>query len=558
MARWARGLLQRERGTSTERAAGMLSPSGPSSDVNPDQGRWSRKLQPLVPDIVLAISAAALVFVVHNVHAMLTRPFFLDEAWVAISTRATLSEVGWVTASTPIGWTLLLRVVWGDGLERYRIVTLCFAAASVAAAYVLGRTLGWLSRWEGRLCGVLAATVALLSPAALLRQDLKQYTADAFVVVLIVVLVSRVEQTYARQRLVCLGVVAVAGMLFSHATAFAGPAAFLGLAATVTWRRQWARARDVLVAGASTAVGMATVYLIFDRKANSGVMRTYWRDFYLPTDQGLGYVFSYFRGRWSDLTPGEYLPLRDLFGMGPWWVAGPLVVAGLVTMVRLGRTATAATFVILLGGMITASAVRLYPLLDVRTSHFLIVSFGIVAAVGLAGLITVASRFVGRRVGLVLAALVFVMLVTQAAPYVRDTPPIQEDVRAQVAFVVDNRKPGDVVLVSTGAQFGVGYYLQTPEPEFVHSVHIATKFVVRYPSSDNIVIASDRSSLGIRDALAEAQSRVEGRGRIWIIRSHVNAAEKAEWNEATLGLKVKTFDVGPEPLLRISQSTSRR
>ena len=60
-------------------------------------------------DAIAIAALLALFFVVHDVKSMLTAPYFLDEAWVALSVRFPISELPVVTASTPLGWSFLLR-----------------------------------------------------------------------------------------------------------------------------------------------------------------------------------------------------------------------------------------------------------------------------------------------------------------------------------------------------------------------------------------------------------------------------------------------------------------
>src|SRR5829696_6963946 len=110
---------------------------------------------------------------------LLSHAFWLDEAWVAASVRAPLRQLPMVSSSTPIGWALLLRLVPDVGPpERLRLLPLAFAVAAVVAAYLLDRRLG-------RAQAVAAGLAAALAPSALRWPSLKQYTADAFVTLLL-------------------------------------------------------------------------------------------------------------------------------------------------------------------------------------------------------------------------------------------------------------------------------------------------------------------------------------------------------------------------------------
>ncbi|MCW2930204.1 MAG: hypothetical protein JWM19_1166 [Actinomycetia bacterium] len=81
-----------------------------------------------VADYCLATLAGLSVVFVTNVPYQLRQPYWLDEAWVADSVRAPLSQVPRLASSTPLGWTLLLRLVPFGGPERQRLVPLAFYA----------------------------------------------------------------------------------------------------------------------------------------------------------------------------------------------------------------------------------------------------------------------------------------------------------------------------------------------------------------------------------------------------------------------------------------------
>ena len=105
-------------------------------------------------EVVIVAVLAGSVFAVHDLTYALRRPFWLDESWVALSTRAPISRLTLLTSSTPIGFSALLRAVPGTGDQRYRVIPLLFAVGTVVVAYLLGRQLrpasvltGCLSRW---------------------------------------------------------------------------------------------------------------------------------------------------------------------------------------------------------------------------------------------------------------------------------------------------------------------------------------------------------------------------------------------------------------------------
>jgi hypothetical protein len=123
-------------------------------------------------------------------------------------------------------------------------------------AYWFGRELGWPRRETSVAAGLLAGTAVLLVPAMLVRDDLKQYTADACMALLVLALTSRVERKWSRPGLLALSAAAWGGMLFSDASAFVGVAAFGAVCVVQLAQRAWRRLAEVAAVGAGTAVLM--------------------------------------------------------------------------------------------------------------------------------------------------------------------------------------------------------------------------------------------------------------------------------------------------------------
>ena len=74
----------------------------------------------------------------------------------------------------------MLKLVPGTGLQHGRLVPLGFTVLTVVMAYVLARSLPWARRSHARFAATVAALVVMMVPLSLQRNDLKQYTCDAF------------------------------------------------------------------------------------------------------------------------------------------------------------------------------------------------------------------------------------------------------------------------------------------------------------------------------------------------------------------------------------------
>jgi hypothetical protein len=260
-----------------------------------DQVRRSRRLFRV--EVAVAALITACVFLVHDVAYLLRTPYWVDEAWVAASTRVSIGHLLKVTSASPIGWTFLLRLAPSGGLQDQRLVPLLFAAATVLAAYAFGRSLQLIPI----VTGVFAAGAALLVPAMLVRDDLKEYTADAFVAVLALALVSQLEANWSRQRQVTLGCVFVACALVSHVTLLVAGAALPCVCASRLARRRKGEFLEAAVVTGVTGALLFIVFLALDAGTRTQALRKYWTDYYLP--HGLHAALHYINVRLNSVLP---------------------------------------------------------------------------------------------------------------------------------------------------------------------------------------------------------------------------------------------------------------
>jgi hypothetical protein len=501
-------------------------------------------------DVLLAGVLTALTFVVHSVHYVLSAPFWVDESWVAVSTKLPLSDAPHVTSVTPLGWTVLLRGVFFGGPQGLRLVPLGFAALSVVAAYLIGRTLAWRSLWQGRLAGALAAVAVLLAPSSLDRNDLKSYTTDAFVALLLLLLLSRLESEWTRRRLIVLTAVSIAGFLISTAGLFVAVAVFTTLVGVQLVRRDWRRLREATVAGSITAACLAIIFLAFYQPHVNGNLTTYWRRYYVPVGKGFGPTFSFLRVSAHSMA--------TFLGMGPAIVAGVLVIAGVVTVVRSGRVAFGCAVPVLLVEMIVLGAARKFPLFDERTSYFFTAVFAVFAAIGVAGL----CQWVSRRtiVGALTAAAVLVALfaVNVRHDIRQHSIPAEGDTHSAVSYLNSHYRPNDVIVVSAGASFAFPYYWSHGTPGWRPSTTIAAGFQTYYPSDPNIIVAtySDYRSIQVALDAAIARAAVLPGSRIWIVRQHVGPTEITQWTKGIVARGLAPQRIVPCSLLLLTKQTT--
>jgi hypothetical protein len=279
---------------------------------------------------------------------------------------------------------------------------------------------------------------------------------------------------------------------------------------------------------------MFAVYQVFDARAITPALKAYWRDYYLPVDQGFGASIDMIQSRFAELSP--YL------GLGPAWLVAALGSAGLVTIVCLGRVTVAVTLLLLIPAMISLSALKKYPLLDLRTSTFLLVLIEVTATIGVCGI----CALVVRRAALAGAVAIVPVIasLTQTHTFLRSHTIPPEDVRSQVRYVAGHRAPRDVILVDYASNWGFAYYWRQTVPEW-HSTS-TLGYVVSYPATQRIVVAADRTSAAIDSVVSQALTmrRAVPGTRIWLVRSHFRTAESKTWDQllTAAGLSASRID----------------
>lgn len=501
---------------------------------------------------LLVLVLALLVLVVHDVGYIFSQPYWTDESWVAATTVFPLSQLPATTSSTPIGWSLLVRVFTISGTESARVVPLAFAGIAVAVAYWFGRKLGWRRRDVAIGAGVLAAIAMLLVPAMLVRDDLKQYTSDACFAMLALACVSRLDRNWSRSALIVLSVVTWGGMLFSDVVAFVGAAAFAAVCVVQLARRAWSRLAEAVLAGVITAGLMGAIYKVFDSRAKISnlVESPHFQYYYVPLNEGLRPALSFIHESFTYVT-GQ-------FGLGPDWLVVLLYAAGVVTLFRVGRPVTAVAVAALWPEMVVISALKLYPFMDSRTSTGLYAVSAVVAAIGVAGICALLRSYFKGSLAVGLAALAVAGFTASAYPDIRSHLIPDEDVRDQVSYVEAHAASTDVILVNLNSSFNFAYYWKLDRPAREATTVLDQLYEPYYPSQPRIVTATNRDRTQVDDALAKALAQSGKRGcvPIWFVASHVDTSEAAYWSAALQQDHLTAIPVGDNGLSVIRPSTS--
>ncbi|GAB7046916.1 glycosyltransferase family 39 protein [Catenuloplanes indicus] len=220
---------------------------------------------------ILALLVVVLGSAARIVRWLADQPLWLDEQMIAINIRdrgfAGLATDLAHDQSAPIGWLWLQRVVYlalGDGGLALRLVPLLFGVGTLVLAYWAGRRLLGPA-------GTLALVTLLAVNGSLIRYatELKQYSADAFTVLsLLVLAVAAVRRpASARRAWLFWGTAAVTG-LFSTAAIMATPGIALVVLVVAVRGTGWlATARRHAVGVVLWTVSLGAHYLLALRYA---------------------------------------------------------------------------------------------------------------------------------------------------------------------------------------------------------------------------------------------------------------------------------------------------
>jgi hypothetical protein len=501
---------------------------------------------------LVVVGAIATIFV-HPVHAMLSRPYWFDEAWVAALTRAPLSRLPHLGAGVPVGFVALLKLVPGTGLQRARLVPLAFAVLSVVTAYALTRSLPGMTRASARFGAIVAALLVMLAPLSLHRNDLKQYTCDAFCALGLLAIGAWAERAPRRSRLLWLAGAAIVAIPFSSTSAFVSVAMFAGLLAAALIARSARRAVDVVIAGAIAAVGVGAYMGLVVAPTLNPKLKAYWASQYLSGSPLQAVTATW--NRLARLTTELAMPL-PLFIL--------LFLTGIVVLVKLRAHALAFAVPFLWIEMAAAGRLRRYPYLDLRTSHFLFVVSLVVVAIGAVGILRLiwGARNVfrgdyGAWIAVIVGGAMAGLFTMGFAREVDKLAIPKENVRAETLAVAERRKPRDLVLVSFAARFGFSYYW--PHGSIVFKEDASGQGFRPEVSDVPVTYARGRTYEQVQPALSAAVERWRAAGgdsRLFIVRTHLDAEEIYAWRRAfrELDLHPHADPVGSDLLLILEPS----
>jgi hypothetical protein len=400
------------------------------------------------------------------------RPLWLDEEMIAINLRdRSLTALGgrlWLDQSAPLGWLGLQRLMLlalGSSELVLRAVPALFGAATVVAAFFVGRR--WLT---GAGCAVFVILCSFGEWISFYAVELKSYSADTFwglsLPALAVAAAGDSSIESRRKNLAIWAIAAAIGHWFSLGALLVLPACLAVLA--VSMRRDRESIRWLAAACLVVMASFAIHYLLAIRYTqDSESLQRFWQFAMPPRDAGVGGTL---RWLYSQLEPFAQKPGGT--GNGPsFWIAAALGVA-LASARLLGL---AAGLVVLSG--LALAAFRIMPLYERLSLWFLPALYLSIALFADRAILFIRQmsvkqsslRLVGSGLILALLAGVCVDIVDRGVHSLRYGRPRDSnrdtDDRAAVAWLMQQRQPGDILITTAHAQPAIWWYGGIPLSE---------------------------------------------------------------------------------------------
>lgn len=447
------------------------------------------------------------------------RSLWLDEAMLALNivSRDFAGLLGPLDDNQggPVGFLLAEKLVvtlLGNHELTLRLIPLLAGCASLVLFALL------LRKGLAKIGAFTALTLfAVGEPLVYYASEVKQYSSDVFIALLLLWLASKsiiheaheenLKSTsfkFLRGKKSMLTLGGIFAVWFSHPALFvlAGVGATLLLDDII--RKDYRRLKQTMLMIALWVVSFAVLYFISLRGlAANAFLREYWTDHFIPMPPWVNLA-------WFTHT-FEYV-LIDPTGlhMGTWWpVALALILLGLVALLR-HHWRFGAPLVLTLLVTLAASALGLYPFVG---RMILFIAPVLLALLG-AGVDAPAGgfrrlRWVGNVVSVVIAVFLLYHPLNAAGQYF-NTPRYHEHIRPVMAYLREHHNPGDVVYVYHWAVPAFRYY--APFYGFTESDFIAGNNYETIPT-----------------ALLSEVNQYKGQQRFWVLFSHIY--EKGSYNE---------------------------
>ena len=430
---------------------------------------WRARAGRVIATATSAVTVAIVAIIIDIYQWYLALPLWIDEEMIALNLRdrsiADLAGVLWLGQSAPFGWLVLERGVistLGTGELALRMVPLLFGIATIGVATWVGR------RWMGPIAAALFVLLCWMgSLLAHFRFEVKHYTADVFFAMLLPVLaVWATEATRSddrAQRVWLWWSAAVVGHWVSNGAPFVTPACAIFLCVAV-WRRDGARAAAWFVLGGLMWLASFALYYRYSLAYthNNDYLQSIWITDMLPSSLGLTGSVRWFLDRLEPLA-------LDPGGTRLWAIFWISAVFGWA--IAFNRPLGVVLAGVPLSAFALASIVPLYQ----RLSIWMVPALYAGVTLLLDRAIGIGRNAIARRQWALLAVAAVILfaefqlfadIVTRGRTALDDrrhsTHKHQLDDRAAVRWLMEQRRPGDVLMTTHLALPAVWWYGMIP------------------------------------------------------------------------------------------------
>jgi hypothetical protein len=339
-------------------------------------------------------------------------------------------------------------LVFGIGERALRLFPLLAGIGVLPLMYLVSKKIGG--------CAMVLTSLSLAAVAKYLiyySNEVKQYSLDAFVTLLLFYLAIRVLDGEGDVRRKSLWAYIAGGILavwFSNAALFAFAGLSFSLAVVFIARHELGELRSLFLGGLLWLVSVAAVYFAFLRFAQANnYLFQFWEEGFAPFPP-----WSYKSWYFTLLKNVAIEPL----GLKADWLYYVLLAAGVIRLF-LKRWETAILLFAPIAVTLAASMLRIYPFQE-RLILFLAPLFYLLLGAGLQGIYEIVAKrnkFIGYAV---LAVVGFMFLSTPVMGAVKEvqTPSNVEDMRPLVKTLREESQPEDTIYLFYSAVPAYTYY----------------------------------------------------------------------------------------------------
>lgn len=392
----------------------------------------------------------------------------------------------------PVGFLLvekLMTVLFGNNEFALRLFPLAAGALSLFLFYsVVNRC------FNARIALVGLCLIAFSKPMIYYSSELKQYSVDAMVTLLVLLSTLRYVQSGRSMRgLALLAITGMVGMFFSHPAVFVLAGVGLVLLIESVIASEWKTMRSIaLCCGIWTFIFIFNYFLFLKTLHSYTDLLSFHQKSFLPFPPWSLSDFSCYKDAFLESIPFG-VPLRKM--------AAVVFLLGCVSLFRTRkRWLGIIVFPILYAAV--ASMTEKYPFV-LRLLLFSVPLLSIGVAFGVEQLLNRSRKF-WKAVGI---AIVILLIVPAMGKSLRDIlrRTEKEEIKPILTYVISRSQPQDTYYVYYAAQYAFAFY---------------TQYSGRYELKEGDVITGIKSR---NDPLKyyEDLDKVKGRDRVWIVFSHI-------------------------------------